>query len=140
MPIGRYFFVVGSVLLALFFFTDWYYSAATATSRDIVSHSDSVDRSILRIRSDQRWPELIVIDTSQPTIVPPTAVAQSPVRANPPMEALAAMASVAAAPDLAAIHVKSERPKRQKIARHRQASSYASLQPANNWPTSPFAW
>jgi hypothetical protein len=139
MPIGRYFFVVGSVLLALLFLADWYYSAATATPPDTLSPSGGgIDRSILRIRSDQRWPERIVIDTSQPTIVPPAAVAELPRRAGLPRESFAAMDSGAAAPAPAAMRARPDRLKRQRIARHRQANSFASLQPVNGrepWPT-----
>jgi hypothetical protein len=141
MPIGRYFFVVGSVLLALFFLADWYYSPTTATSESTVSQGGRIDRSILRIRSDQRWPERIVIDTSQPTIVPPAAVAESPRRAGPPREAYAAMDPVVAAPGNFAIPAKPDHPKRQRVARRRQSSSFASLQPPpNGRETWPMGW
>jgi hypothetical protein len=36
-----------------------------------------IDRSIIRIKSAHKWPEKIVLDTSQPTITPP-AVAEPP--------------------------------------------------------------
>ncbi len=134
MPIGRYFFVVGSVLLALLFLADWYYSAATATPPDTLSPSGGgIDRSILQIRSDQRWPERIVIDTSQPTIVPPAAVAELPRRAGLPRESFAAMDSGAAAPAPAAMRARPDRLKRQRIARHRQANSFAES-PAGKRP------
>src|SRR4051812_25882176 len=37
----------------------------------------AIDRSIIRIKSAHKWPEKIVLDTSQPTITPP-AIAESP--------------------------------------------------------------
>jgi hypothetical protein len=72
MPVGRNFIFVGSILFALLLFADGYFPG-----RAVASHAD-VDRSILRIKSNHRWPERIVIDTSQPTIVPPTVLVDNP--------------------------------------------------------------
>jgi hypothetical protein len=36
-----------------------------------------VDKSIIRIHSDRKWPERVVFDTSIPTIVPAQTVAQT---------------------------------------------------------------
>ena len=88
MPLGRYFFFVGSVLLALLFVADRYLPQPAAAP----SRSD-VDRGI-RIHSQHRWPEKIVLDTSLPTIVPPVAIAAQmapspPPQARPPREAFA---------------------------------------------------
>ncbi len=49
-----------------------------------------VDKSIIRIKSAHKWPERVVIDTSLPTIVPPSAaiLANAPV-INQPREAFA---------------------------------------------------
>jgi hypothetical protein len=66
MPLARYFVFVGGVLLALLFIFDAYLPklpVADATEA-------GVDRSIIRIHSDRKWPERVVFDTSQPTIVP----------------------------------------------------------------------
>src|SRR6476646_10388836 len=68
MPLGRYFAVIGSVLLALLFLADRYLPQPAATP-----HRAHVDRTVIRLQSDHRWPERIVIDTSLPTIVPPPA-------------------------------------------------------------------
>jgi hypothetical protein len=65
VPIGRYIAFVGSLLLAILFIADWYLPMAptqSATSREA--------EPIIRIKSDRKWPERIVFDTSAPTIVP----------------------------------------------------------------------
>jgi len=75
MPVARYFMMVGGALLALLFLIDAY-----APSQAVVARSaPSIDRTVVRIRSDQKLPERVVYDTSLPTIVPPkTQVAEAP--------------------------------------------------------------
>jgi len=72
MPIARYFFYVGGVLLALLFAMD------TFVPKEPVAGSTAsaapIENPTLRIRSDHKWPERVVYDTSLPTIVPPAAV------------------------------------------------------------------
>ena len=64
MPLARYFFHVGSVLLALLFIADAYFpKLPVAHGADRASYG-------IRIHSDRKWPERIVYDTSLPTIVP----------------------------------------------------------------------
>ncbi len=48
---------------------------------DIGIHSGgNVDKSIVRIKSEQKWPERVVFDTTQPTVAPkPVQTAQAPV-------------------------------------------------------------
>ena len=84
MPIARYIAFVGSLLVAILFIADWYLPMAptqSVTSRE-------ADKPIMRIKSDQKWPERIVFDTNAPTIVPQPVVALAPVT-NPPREAFA---------------------------------------------------
>src|SRR5258705_13242599 len=70
MPIGRYIAWVGTSLLALLFMADW----CLPKSLPELS-GDAINRPVIRIASIQQPPERIVIDTSQPTIVPsPTLV------------------------------------------------------------------
>src|SRR5258708_29991396 len=64
MPLVRYFLFVGGVLLALLFISDDYLPKLAASNRAI-SHS-----AIIRIHSDQKWPERVVYDTSLPTVIP----------------------------------------------------------------------
>jgi hypothetical protein len=82
VPIGRYIAFVGSLLLAILFIADWYLPMAptqSVTSREA--------EPIIRIKSDRKWPERIVFDTSAPTSVPQKApvVVDAPVT-TPPRE------------------------------------------------------
>ena len=66
MPLARYFFWVGGVLLALLFASDVYLPKLPMAA----SLDTSVDKSVIRIHSDRKWPERVVFDTQQPTIIP----------------------------------------------------------------------
>jgi hypothetical protein len=64
MPLARYFYYVGGVLLALLFIADAYLPKLPVADRaDTASHN-------IRIHSDRKWPERIVYDTNRPTIIP----------------------------------------------------------------------
>lgn len=78
MPIARYFLFVGGVLLALLMAVD-----AFVPQQPVVASQSapSIDKTVVRIRSDQKPPERVVFDTSLPTIVPPVVTAQA---ATPP--------------------------------------------------------
>jgi hypothetical protein len=85
MPLARYFLFVGGVLLALLFVADAYLPKLPDTVRA------DTDLPAIRIHSDRKWPERVVFDTSQPTIVPaqtaalvtaPPAVADAPAKAR----------------------------------------------------------
>lgn len=90
MPIARYFLFVGGVLLALLVAID----AFVPQQAVVVSQAaPSIDKTVVRIRSDQKPPERVVYDTSLPTIVPPVVTAQA---ATPP--ALAVTPVVAGIP------------------------------------------
>ena len=69
MPVARYFFYVGGVLLALLFAVDAYVPKEPVVSS--VAAATTSENPTLRIRSDRKWPERVVYDTSLPTIVPP---------------------------------------------------------------------
>jgi hypothetical protein len=64
MPLARYFFYVGGVLLALLFISDAYLPPLPVAARA------DTDRPAIRIHSERKWPDRVVFDTSQPTIVP----------------------------------------------------------------------
>jgi hypothetical protein len=87
VPLVRYFAFVGSLLLGMLFIADWYWPGASSQT---LFREPRVDKSIIRINSAHKWPELIVIDTSLPTIVPPPlpVLAKVPV-INQPREAFA---------------------------------------------------
>jgi hypothetical protein len=69
MPLLRYFFLVGGALLALLFAADAYLPKSPVIERATAT----ADLSMIRIRSDRKWPERIVFDTTQPAIVPAKA-------------------------------------------------------------------
>jgi len=91
MPVARYFLFVGGVLLALLLAID-----ALVPQETIVASqaAPSVNKTIVRIRSDQKLPERVVYDTSLPTIVPPTVTAQA---VAPPVPAVASADAAAQA-------------------------------------------
>jgi hypothetical protein len=78
MPIGRYIAWVGASLLALLFMADW----CLPKSLPELS-GDTINRPVIRIASIQQPPERIVIDTSQPTIVPPPTLVEDAVPGEP---------------------------------------------------------
>jgi hypothetical protein len=66
MPIVRFIAWVGTSLLALLFVADWYLPKLLPEPA-----GDAINRPVIRIASVQQPPERIIIDASQPTIVPP---------------------------------------------------------------------
>ena len=139
MPVGRYFVFVGSVLLALLFLSDHYLPAPIAPSANA-----DVDRSIIRINTRHKWPEAVVYDTSQPTIVPPVVVAADPPE-RPPLEALAQLPSAPApAPPPARQQVAEAAPKpvaaKRKVRSRSSARRIANYQPLEIRSDFPFRW
>src|SRR3954466_1532510 len=90
MPLARYFLLVGGVLLALIFVSDLYLPKSPVAER-----AADIDRQVIRIHSDRKWPERIVLDTSLATITP--APAQG-VASVPPAPAPAPAAPAPAPP------------------------------------------
>jgi hypothetical protein len=78
MPIGRFIIWVGTSLLALLFVADW----CLPKSLSEPAH-DASNKTIIRIASIQQPPERVVIDTSQPTIVPPPTLVGDAVPGEP---------------------------------------------------------
>ena len=66
MPLARYFVIVGGALMALLFVFDFFSPKASADSG--IHSAGPVDKTTMRIRSEQKLPEPIVFDTTQPTI------------------------------------------------------------------------
>jgi hypothetical protein len=66
MPLARYFFFVGAVLLALLVVSDAYLPKLPVADSTVAA----VDTPLIRIHSDRKWPERVVFDTSIPTITP----------------------------------------------------------------------
>jgi hypothetical protein len=102
MPLRQYFTWVGSILLVALFAADWCLPAPLPAPRFEVSPQERVN---LRIRSDHKWPDKVVFDTTlsqlasvadagrEPDAVPNQKVARAGGRT--PLDALAAMMPVA---------------------------------------------
>ena len=73
MPLARYLLFVGGTLLALLFALDAFAPQQTVVAGNA---APSINKTVVRIRSDQKLPERVVYDTSLPTIVPPAAATQ----------------------------------------------------------------
>jgi hypothetical protein len=64
MPLARYFFFVGGVLLVLLLISN-----AVLPKLPMAEGTDlGTNKSFLRINSDRKWPERVVFDTSTPPI------------------------------------------------------------------------
>jgi hypothetical protein len=74
MPVARYFTFVGGILLAVLLAIDAFFPQQAVVASQA---APSIDKTVVRIRSDQKPPERVVYDTSLPTIVPPTVAAQA---------------------------------------------------------------
>ena len=124
MPIVRYITWVGASLLALLFLANWFFHESLPEP----AH-EAVEKPVIRIASIQQPPERIVIDTSQPTIVPPPTVFgdTEPDQPSPVPESYASATSPAT--------VVSLEQKKQKVVK-RQAPKMSPYQPAlANTPT-----
>lgn len=128
MPLARYFIYVGGALLALLFISDAFLPKLP------VAESANADLPVIRIHSDQKWPERVVFDTNLPTVVPaqlaktassiqvPATVADIPPKARvreafaqlPPSDAAQAQTSDARKTDR-------KLPHKRKIAKRRVA-------------------
>jgi hypothetical protein len=83
MPLARYFFFVGGLLLMLLFVVD----ATLPKVTEAVRADAGTDKPIIRIHSDRKWPERVVFDTTLPTIIPASAAKAEAVVPAPPTNA-----------------------------------------------------
>ena len=72
MPVARYFLFVGGAAACAAVRARCFCPAAMAVASNA---APSINKTVVRIRSDQKLPERVVYDTSLPTIVPPAATA-----------------------------------------------------------------
>jgi len=91
MPVARYFLFVGAALLALLFALDAFVPQQVAVASNAAA---SIDKTVVRIRSDQKPPERVVYDTSLPTIVPPVVKTQAAAAPVAPVADASAQARV----------------------------------------------
>ena len=68
MPIARYFMVVGSALVVLLLIAGW---SLPEPPERFPDRPEIIERAAIRIKSAHKWPEKVVLDTSQPTITLP---------------------------------------------------------------------
>jgi hypothetical protein len=69
VPIAKYFVVVGCALTVLLLIAGWSLPVPPARFPD---QSVIIERAAIRIRSERKWPEKVILDTSQLTIPTPT--------------------------------------------------------------------
>ena len=119
MPLARYFVFVGGALMALLFAFDFFSPKAVADNG--IHSAGTVDKSTLRIRSEQKWPERIVLDTTQPTVAPKAAEAPIVQAALPGPEPMAEMTAKARVRETFAQFVPVE-PKKDAVAKKRKTA------------------
>lgn len=86
MPLMRYFVFVGGALLALMLIVN-----ACLPALPMAQNSQATaDLSVIRIHSDQKWPDRVVFDTTHPTVTPAPAPAAVVAAAPPPQKSAAA--------------------------------------------------
>jgi hypothetical protein len=78
VPIAGYFTVVGAALALLLLIASWSLPETPARFSD---HPEVIERAAIRIRSERKWPEKVVFDTSKTAMVP------SDVGDSPPAQA-----------------------------------------------------
>src|SRR5690242_5401143 len=84
MPILRYFLFVGGALLALLVLADAVLPSAPMPTR----LSSASDLPPVRIRSDRKWPERIVMDTTVATSAPARVAKLEPAASEPPAKSV----------------------------------------------------
>jgi len=121
MPLARYFVFVGGALMALLFAFDFFSPKAVADNG--IHSAGAVDKSTLRIRSEQKWPERIVLDTTQPTVAPQAVQAPATAQAAlPGPDPMAEMTAKARVRETFAQFVPVE-PKKDTVAKKRKAKA-----------------
>ena len=121
MPVLRYFVFVGGALLALLLVV----SACLPTSPVEQRSAASVDRSVIRIQSNHRWPDRVVFDTTLQTITPATSPAAMTTAEAPSQQAAGAAPQGRAREAFAQAINTADRPelkrKRKSVAKNRAA-------------------
>ena len=133
MPVVRYFVFVGGVLLALLLAMIAFAPQQVAVAEN---SAPAVDKTVVRIRSDQKLPERVVYDTSLPTIVPSTANVQVAAAPPPPAADATAQARVR---DTFAQFVPAE-PKKLEPQRKRKVAKVRANPPVRVAQQSPFGF
>jgi hypothetical protein len=82
VPIVKYFMVVGSVLAVLLMIAGWSLPEPPPSFPD---RPEITERVIIRIRSERKWPEKVVLDTSKPTMTPAAVIDPSAAQSSAPL-------------------------------------------------------
>lgn len=82
MLLARYFLSVGGVLLALLFVADAVVPKLPAA--DTNRNDADIDKAVIRIHTDRKWPERVVFDTSIPTTIVPAQTVKAEAVVPPP--------------------------------------------------------
>ncbi|MBR1174667.1 hypothetical protein JQ617_11930 [Bradyrhizobium sp. KB893862 SZCCT0404] len=142
MPLLAYFWKVGAALLTILFAADFCLPKAVVTERM------TAERPAIRIHSDRKWPERVVLDTTLPVIVAasapsmtapaPLAPAEAPVvPATPPALANALAMARPESPPRDAVEHKRPRKSQHVAARSRRHTTpqmlLAARQPQFGW-------
>jgi hypothetical protein len=133
VPLGRYFFVVGGVLLALLLVVGWYLPDPPPMS----IYGEPIDSAVLHIRSEHKWPQRLQFDTTAPAMLPPSPPA---VAAIPSEDSKLDALAQARAPEKQATE-KPAKPKSRVATKHRrrappEAPLFAVNPPPSNWTLS----
>src|SRR5215471_4161909 len=130
MPLIRYFGFVGTGLVLLLIGLDWCFPQPTAEPPGSVSNGPTI-----RIASAEQLPERVVIDTSLPTIVPPTTVVEFAERwPQTTVADASAVAEPAIPPPVSEVRKKQNAARREppkKVAARREARK-VNIGPAKN--------
>lgn len=132
MPIGRYIAWVGTSLLVLLFVANWFLPQSLAKPT-----GDEVNRPVIRIASMQQPRERIVIDTNQPTVVPPPTLIAVAIPDEPPAQVQSSASITSHAPATGVDKTKARAKKRQvnEIAARKPASTRITVAANNSPPT-----
>jgi len=82
MLLARYFLSVGGVLLALLFVANAVVPKMPAA--DTNRNDADIDKAVIRIHTDRKWPERVVFDTSIPTTIVPAQNVKAEAVVPPP--------------------------------------------------------
>lgn len=130
MPVLRYFIFVGAGLLALLFAVDLVLPQQPGVQPAVVASTGDVP--LIRIHSERKLPERVVLDTSQPTIVPSTVKTAAVVAPQQPQgqvsQALAELSAKTRVRETFAQFVPAEHKPGAVIARRGQAPAATSTE------------
>jgi type IV secretory pathway VirB10-like protein len=130
MPIVRYIVWVGTSLLALLFVANWFLPKPPQEA----AH-EAVNAPVIRIASVQQPPEAVVIDTNQPTIIPPSIAPESAVPDAPsPLQSYASVEPPPATIDVGQKKRKESKRQKAKVAAYQSTSVHAHAVAANGSP------